>query len=95
MQNLPGSQLQYTCNQNQFPICIAICSVKKGSVKFQQHVVNYPDSQEVGAARWKARGAGSIPGGGIYFHLEFLLIFRCSQLGEAYTNEIKHNIHPE
>ena len=39
--------------------------------------------------------AGSIPGGDIYFHLEFSLIYRCSQLGEAYTNEIKHNIHPE
>ena len=43
----------------------------------------------------KQGGAGSIPGGGIYFHLEFPLISRCSQLGEAYTNEIKHNIHPE
>ena len=70
-------------------------SVKKVVQKFQQQVVDYPDSQEVRAASWKARGAGSIPGGGIYFHSEFSLIFRCSQLGEAYTNEIKHNIHPE
>ena len=43
----------------------------------------------------KQGGAGSIPGGGIYFHSEFSLIFRYSQLGEAYKNEIKHNIHPE
>ena len=43
----------------------------------------------------KKEGAGSIPGGGIYFNSEFSLISRSSQLGEAYTNEIKHNIHPE
>ena len=70
-------------------------SVKKVVKKFQQHVVNYPDSQEVGAARWKARGCWFDSGRGIYFHSEFLLIFRCSQLGEAYTNEIKYNFHPE
>ena len=29
------------------------------------------------------------------FILAFLLASRSSQLGESYTNEIKHDIHPE
>ena len=39
--------------------------------------------------------AASIPGGGTYFHLNFALTFRCSQLSEDHTNEIKNDIHPE
>ena len=35
------------------------------------------------------RVTGSIPGGGIYFHFELFASY-CSQFGEAYTNEIKH-----
>ena len=58
-------------------------------------------SLNVPIAEWLERHAGnhgvsgSIPGRGIYFHLEFPLKTLCSHLGEAYTNEIKHNIHPE
>ena len=54
-----------------------------------------PISKSLEQHAGKQGGAGSIPGGGIYFHFEFSLIFRCSQLVEAYTNKIKHNIHPE
>ena len=43
----------------------------------------------------KQEVAGSIPGGGIFFILISSLISRCSQLSEAYTNDIKHDIRPE
>ena len=56
-------------------------------------LTNCPDSQVVRAARLKARAACTIPGGGIYFHFEFCAYFLL--LGEAYTNEIKHDIYPE
>ena len=53
-------------------------------------------------AKWLERHAGkqwvagSIPGGGIYFHFEIFAYFSsCPQLGEAYSNEMKHNIIPE
>ena len=39
--------------------------------------------------------AGSIPGGGIHYHLKFSLTERCSHPGEYHTNEVKHDIHPE
>ena len=53
-------------------------------------------------AEWLEQLAGkqvvarSIPGGGTHFHFEyFSLNSRFSQFGDAYTNEIKHEIHPE
>ena len=60
-------------------------------------------------AEWLERHAGkhgvtgSIPGSSIYFHFEFFANFTLlmqlhvahAQLGEAYINEIKHDIHPD
>ena len=42
---------------------------------------------------WKQGVAGSIPREGTCFHFEFSLTFRCSQLGEDHSNEIKCDIH--
>ena len=39
--------------------------------------------------------AGSIPVEAYIFILNFSLTSRCSKLGKAYTNEIKHDIHPK
>ena len=39
--------------------------------------------------------AGSIPAGGIYFHMEFFVSSRSWQLGEAHKNETKLYLHPE
>ena len=50
----------------------------------------------IGLIRLESEGvAGSIPDGYPCFHLEFLLVSNSSQLDEAYTNEIKYDIHPE
>ena len=40
-------------------------------------------------------GVGSNPAEDFDFHFAFSLPSRSSQLGEARTNEIKHDIHPE
>ena len=40
-------------------------------------------------------GVGSNPAGDIYFHFEFLIPSRFSQLGEVHPTKIKHDSNPE
>ena len=42
----------------------------------------------------KAKVAGSISGGDIYFHFEFFACFDSFQLGGTFANEIKHANSP-
>ena len=58
-------------------------------------------SLTVSVSEWLEGHAGKhgslvrFPADAYIFILIFSFTFRSSQLGEAYTNEIKHDIHPE
>ena len=58
-------------------------------------LLTVPKAQWLERHAGKQGVAGSIPGRGIYFHLEMFAYFPLLTVGKAYTNEIKHDIHPE
>ena len=55
---------------------------------------NCPDGQWSMCTAGKPRVAGSIPGGDIYFHLEFFACFPSLHVGRALANGIRHDHSP-
>ena len=54
-----------------------------------------PPEVEKTKIRTEQKVGGTIPTGDIYFQFEFSFPSHFAQLGEARTNEINHDIHPE
>ena len=72
----------------------SICR-KKYCKSFNIMSLTVPIAEWLEGSAGKQGIAGSIPCEGIHNHFGFSLTERCLHLGEDYTNEIKHDIHPE
>ena len=77
-------------------LILIICHDSVEALRLFKHLISMAERSMALSPLLKAvPGVGSNPAVDINFHFTLSLPFRSSLLGDARTNEFKHNIHPE